>query len=191
MTTELFDIRPDDSSGSWFLDTPTLANGEEILGTEFRRGVKWAGVAPLRSKVYRPGAAVSFSRGGRGTYFVASPIMSVLRALVPAEQIQGIPVSVEGCVGAYEVLNVLDIVDCVDEQLSEFGKWTVADGRPDMVGRYRGLPKMVISGPRASGHELFLVKGWEVSMLCTKRIRDALCDACVTGIKFEPIAVSE
>lgn len=146
MTLSLFDVRPDDSIGAWFLDTPHYENGEEILGLEFRRGQRWDREKRLRTSVYSEGVRVSFCRGGRGTFYIASHLMRVLRSVISDDRLEGIPVEISGCSEEYEILNVLDIVDCVDEDRSEFGKWTESGGRPEMIGRYRGIPKMVLDG---------------------------------------------
>jgi hypothetical protein len=190
MSLQLFDVIQDEEANAWFLRTPRYENGEEILGAEFRRGKRWNFERALHTNVYAQGNQVTWSFGGRNTSCVASHVMTTLRSSLPADCLEGVPIQIAGCSDQYEILNVLDIVDCVDEDQSEFGRWTQADGRPDMVGRYRGIPRMVLDSKRALGHDLFLVKNWEVVMVCSSRIRDLLIDQGVTGIKFAPIETS-
>lgn len=129
---------------------------------------------------------MSFSLGGLGDYFVKKSLMDRLLTALPVGVVQAIPVEIDGVDEPYEILNVLDVVDCVDEEKSEFSmcpRWTVEDGRPDKVGDYR-IDSLRIDPIRANGHELFRTKGWLVGLVCSERIRDLLISQGVTGIRF-------
>ncbi len=113
-------------------------------------------------------------------------LMNRLRGILNPGVIQGIPVSVEGNSEQYEVLNALDIVDCVDEEHSYFSRWTAEDGRPDRIGDYK-MTTLRIDPERAKGRDLFRVKGWAIALICSEKVKQCLEDAGVTGIRFTPV----
>jgi hypothetical protein len=173
-------------SGQWHIAQPVDDRGVKVVTGRFGIGKLWDASIPLRSKIYHPGHAVSFSLGGIGNYFVKKTLMDALLAYVPDGTVQAVPVDIEGVDEAYEILNVLDIVDCVDEARSGFSmfpRWTEEDGQPDKVGDYR-IDVLRIDPKRATGHELFRTKGWLVGLVCSECIRDLLISHGVTGIRF-------
>ncbi|MGT2512646.1 imm11 family protein [Cupriavidus basilensis] len=87
----------------------------------------------------------------------------------------------------FEILNVLDIVDCVDEEKSDFSRWTEEDGRPDKVGDYR-MNVLRVNADKVAGHGLFRVKGWQIALVCSQRIRDLLIEHGVTGVRFTSVS---
>lgn len=174
----------------WFLDQPVDANGREVVAGQFGLGRHWDISDRLRNSIRNPGPAVSFSLGGLGAFFVAKALMDELVKALPAGNVQAVPVDIEGVEEPYEILNVLDVVDCVDEDrtgFSMFPRWTKEDGRPDKVGDYR-INVLRIDPARASGHDLFRVKGWLVGLVCSERIRDLLVANGATGIRFTPVS---
>lgn len=173
-------------STQWHLDQPVDGTGQEVVAGRFRLGKPWDTSIPLHSKVYHAGNAVSFSLGGLGEYFVKKTLMDTLVAALPEGTVQAVPVEIDGVDEPYEILNVLDIVDCVDEDragFSMFPRWTEEDGRPEKIGDYR-INVLRIDPARAASHDLFRVKGWRIALVCSERIRDLLISHGVTGIQF-------
>jgi len=174
----------------WFLDQPVDDSGQEVVAGRFGMGHPWDVNNRLRSRVREPGQAVSFSLGGLGDYFVKKTLMDALLAALPDGTVQAVPVDIEGAAEPYEILNVLDIVDCVDEDRTDFSlfpRWTVEDGRPEKIGDYR-INTLRINPAAAAGHELFRVKGWLVGLVCSERIRDLLISREVTGVRFSLVS---
>ncbi|MGO4330015.1 DUF1629 domain-containing protein [Cupriavidus sp. 2TAF22] len=170
----------------WHLEQPVDNTGQEVVAGGFGLGKPWDTKIPLRSRIYHPGHAVSFSLSGLGDYFVKKTLMDTLLAALPEGTVQAVPVEIEGVGEPYEILNVLDIVDCVDETrtgFSMFPRWTEDDGRPDKIGDYR-IDILRIDPARAAGHGLFRTKGWLVGLVCSERIRDLLMAQGATGIRF-------
>ncbi len=186
MKAKFFDIGFDyNDPARWYLDQPATPDGEVLPGT-FWSGVPWTKSCPLSVKVSQCGVPASFSHSGHSEYIVSVDLMDRLRGILKPGVIQGIPVNVHGYPGGYEVLNVLDIVDCVDEDHSEFSLWTAEDGRPDRIGDYR-MSLLRIDPKRAEGHDLFRVKGWTIALICSEKIKDCLEKAGVTGIQFTSV----
>jgi hypothetical protein len=41
----------------------------------------------------------------------------------------------------YLILNILNVIDCVDRELSKYNLWTEEDNKPDKLGKFRVLIK--------------------------------------------------
>ncbi|GAB7541132.1 imm11 family protein [Cupriavidus sp. 8B] len=171
----------------WYLDQPRDDGGNELVSGTFWQGRLWDTSIPLRTVVRKAGHPVNFSNCGHSEYVVSKTLMEVLRAALPAGQLQGIPIEIDGVGEPFEVLNVLDIIDCVDESKSDFTCWTVEDGRPDKVGDYC-MNVLRVNADKVAGHELFRVKGRQIALVCSQRIRDLLVEHGVTGIRFTPVS---
>ncbi|MGA3846864.1 imm11 family protein [Ralstonia nicotianae] len=186
MTTQFFDIGFDyNDSTRWYLGQPATPEGEVLPGA-FRKGLLWMDPRPMTVQVLQCGVPASFNHSGHAEYIVAVELMDRLREMVPPSVIQGIPITVHGYPAKFEVLNSLDIVDCVDEEHSEFSRWTAEDGQPNKIGNYR-MSLLRIDPERAKGHDLFRVKGWTIALICSERVKQCLEDADVTGIRFTPV----
>ncbi|MDY7807758.1 imm11 family protein [Burkholderia stagnalis] len=175
----------DDDSTRWYLGQPATPEGEVLPGT-FCKGQSWLDPRPLTVKVRQVGEPANFNHSGFAEYIVSAEIMSHLREILDPTTIQGIPIFIDGCPEKYEVLNVLDIVDCVDEENSYFTRWTIEDGRPERVGDYR-ISLLRIDPARAKGHHLFRVKGWNIALICSEMVKECLEQFGVTGIRFKPV----
>lgn len=185
--TKFYDIGMDaDDSTQWHLCQPTDENGTEVVAGRFRLAKQWDNAVRLKTRICNPGHAVSFSLGGHSEYFVTKILMDSLINALPLGALQAVPVEIEGVETQYEILNALDIVDCVDEsrtKFSKFPRWTEEDGRPEKVGDYR-INVLHIDATKATGHDLFRVKGWRIALVCSEHIRDLLISQGVTGIRF-------
>jgi hypothetical protein len=102
--------------------------------------------------------------------------------------VQLIPVTVAGASQDFEILNVIDVVECIDEKRSRFSKWTPADGRPEKTGQYRMFATIALDPGKADGHEIFRPKGWEVALVVEERIKKLLQLQKATGIVFQAIS---
>lgn len=187
MSDMYYDIAFDyDVADQWHLCAPYDAQGQELLGTEFKRGKPWDLSSMVYSRVYSCGRSVDFSLGGRATYFVRDWVMDLLRTIISAERLQGVPVEIEGVAERYEILNCLDLVDCLDTKRSDLSWWTSEDGIPSRIGTY-DVNVLRLDPEKAAGHDLFRVKTWPVALVCSAKIRDLLIANGVTGIQFQPV----
>ncbi|WP_155740236.1 imm11 family protein [Burkholderia territorii] len=190
MIDQFFEIGLDsDDSTRWYLGQPENSGGKLLPGT-FWRGLRWDDPRPLATHIRQHGTPANFNHSGFAEYIVCAPIMDRLREILGPSIIQGIPISIDGCLDKYEVLNVLDVVDCVDEDHSYFSRWTIEDGRPERVGEYK-ISLLRIDPKRAKGHDLFRVKGWNIALVCSEKIKNFLQDFGVTGIRFKPVVHEE
>jgi hypothetical protein len=167
----------------WYLKAP-LSNGGAIDPRVFTeaRPVDFAGALSLPLR--REGAPVDFNFADFDMVVTTPALIDELQKL-PGVALQRWPVTIPGAVKPFEILNVLDSVDCIDEERSEFIKWTPEDGRADKVGEYRMFVSMKLDPHKAKGHHLFRLKGWEIALIASERVK-VLCEQLgVTGVAFD------
>ena len=66
-------------------------------------------------------------------------------------------------------------------------KWTEKDGRPDKVGKYRHLGDLTIDSSRTNGHHIFRIRDWEIALIVSERVKDALNGIDDLGIVFQAV----
>jgi hypothetical protein len=118
----------------------------------------------------------------------AVPVMTERVAAVvesiAKEDVQLVPVTISGQRGMV-VLNVLRVISCVDEQRSEFVKWTENDHRRDLAGQYRQLPKLVLdAGTIPDNVHVFRVAGFLVQLLVSETVKIAIERVGCPGAQF-------
>lgn len=186
MTTgNYYELLADPSAVSrWYLKSPLSLDGNEVDARLFTQGVQVSHQPPLTLPVRREGDEVEFNLCDFDMVVTPSSLNVDLESLVgPA--IQRIPVVVEGRKDEFEILNVCDLVQCVDESRSLFTKWTEADGRPDKVGGFRMFAKLKIDPIAASGHDIFRIAGWPIALVVSEKVKSFFEMRNVSGVRFE------
>lgn len=183
--TKFYCIDVDPSATSrWYLKAPVDPSGIEIDPRIFTRGLPVASFPCLSIPLRRKGDIVDFNFCDFDMVVVSAELNTELAALV-GETIQRIPVRIDGCDRQFEILNVTDLVECVDEAASTFMKWTEADGRPDKVGQYRMFTKLRIDPHIASEHHFFRVSGWPIALIASEQVKNLFEARNILGVKFD------
>ncbi|MEO7576781.1 MAG: hypothetical protein ABIT83_04130 [Massilia sp.] len=101
------------------------------------------------------------------------------------DQVQLIPIELEGCQDDVYILNILNIVDCIDESESIGQKWEVGNTqRPDKAGMYMHLIKMVIDPGRTVGLSILRPWGWSLSVVVSEEVKNTIEGIGAVGTKF-------
>lgn len=171
----------------WYLKAPIDSSGNEVDSRVFTQGVPATTqleglIIPLRRK----GTMIDFNFCDFDMVVTPAVLNAELAGLVGGG-IQRIPVNVSSCDRDFEILNVIDLVDCVDEAASVFTKWTHEDGRPDKVGQYRMFARLCISAEAAAGHHLFRVREWPIALIASESVKLMFESRGVSGIRFDPV----
>jgi hypothetical protein len=101
--------------------------------------------------------------------------------------IQRIPVTVDGRRDGFEILNVCELVKCVDEARSLLTKWTAADGRPDKIGKYHMIVELKIDPAAAKDHQIFRIADWRIALIVSEKVRSLFEVRKVSGLIFERV----
>lgn len=170
--------------GRWHLDDPIDDEGSDPR--RFNRGITVDARSALSIDVQVSGMPLDFTL----TAFVvpiASSRLTDAFARIAASDFQRVPVTVGGKRG-YEIVNATKVVQCVDENRSEFIKWTELDGRTDLVGQHRMFAKLLIDpGLVPSSVHLFPIYLWEVALIASEELMEAARSINATGPLFQPV----
>lgn len=183
-----FDVVTDDVQFSyrWFLDEPLSARGKEIDAREFTYGQPYAGPRPERVPIGQAGPPVEFNMAAFDMPVVSQEIARRLSVIAPRE-IECFPVAVGSSIVRYAILNAVHREACVDEQHSIIMRWMPGDGRPDLVGTYRMVSNLRIDPALTHNRDIFRIQDWEVALIVSERIKDALDDIPDLGVVFRPV----
>ncbi|MFY2558650.1 imm11 family protein [Corallococcus terminator] len=190
MAMRYFELLDDVSSpGRWSLGDPTDETGREVANPwMFRKGEPVHVEGRLTIPIDRSGKPMDFSMAGIGvTPVVHAKVISVLARLAP-DDVQLFSVKIASESGPYFLVNVTRTIRCIDDSASEEVRyWKPEDGRPEKVGKYRGVSGMRIDPTKVGDAKVFRTWGWTIALIVSEDIKDALERAGVTGVKFEEV----
>lgn len=87
----------------------------------------------------------------------------------------------------YYIMVVDEFVDCFDESQSIFKVFTPGNPiRPDRVGDYHSVIKLMVDPARAEGHDIFRIKKYPIVVIVSERVKQALEAQELTGLCFQP-----
>jgi hypothetical protein len=143
---------------------------------QFTDGMKLdqASVKDLKLSVYQAGKPMYYTiTEGYGVPIVSEKIR---RQLEGFPRIQFIPVNIfgEDVDMNYYIMVVITKLDCVNEELSVFGKFEENDlVGPDLVGQYSWFTKLIVDPNKRNKEEIFRINKAENYLVVSERIRHA------------------
>ncbi|NOK11241.1 imm11 family protein [Corallococcus exercitus] len=184
---ELFDDM--ELTDRWLPGEATNGQGQEIDDIwQFADGCPVQANEHLRIPISHPGRVVDFSTTSVGAApVVHRRIASVFTEMAP-EEVQVIPVEVEGQPEPYFILVATRTIRCIDDQESaEVLYWKPEDGRPEKTGRYRSVMGMRIDPTKAGDAKVFRPWGWTGVLIVSEDIKAALERSGATGMVFTEV----
>jgi hypothetical protein len=118
---------------------------------------------------------------------VVRPSARELLESLAAPHVQFHEARVVGSWDRYAVANIVTVRACIDDQRSEFLKWTSADGREDKVGDYRQVTRLRIDPGRMQNAPICRLAGWRISIVVSRELKEAIEAAHLTGLTFEAV----
>jgi len=174
--------------GLWYLDNPSDAGGAPINPDIFSTGQRHAINTPLHIPLYIPGRALDFSEFTSSLVPVVNERLAQLLSKMGGEDLQLIPARIESVSEPYYVVNVLRFIRCIDDAASdEVQYWLPEDGRPELVGEYRVVSGLRIDPSKVDGAHLFRPWGWEVALIVSAELKEAIEALGVIGTSFDPV----
>ncbi len=170
----------------WHLATPADSHGQQVDEGLFRRGVPVHITDRLRIPVEIAGKPLDFTLAAVGLPVVHVRVASMFAELAP-DDVQLIPVDVEGQPDQYLILVATRLIRCIDETASRIRLWTHEDGLPDMVGQYASVRDMRIDKAKVGSAQVFRCEGWMAPLIVSEKIKDALKAMGATGPRFEEV----
>jgi hypothetical protein len=103
------------------------------------------------------------------------------------DDVQLIPVDVEGQPDQYLILVATRLIRCIDEKASRIRLWTHENGIPDMVGKYASVRDLRIDKSKVGSAKVFRCEGWRSPLIVSEEIKGALEHMGATGTRFEEV----
>ncbi len=172
----------------WTLGDPLDGNNQEIWHGQVTRGLPIAVQRPARIGLYAPGRALDFSTTALNVPIIHGKIKELFEQLGLDDQMQLIPITVEGQADPYYLLNLLRVIRCIDDaRCEEVAYRTVEDGYEDRIGEYRNVVGMRIDPRKIGDAEIFRPWGWQTSIIVSERVKQALEESGITGACFTEV----
>ena len=108
--------------------------------------------------------------------------------LAPSDKIQNLPVTLfdvfEKCKNeSYSVLNVLDVIDAIDLEHSDYDVLKLGDKKINFVKKY-ALKKKAIEG-----HDIFRLKNDTIPLFISERVKNAIEENQLLGFDYLEVKV--
>jgi hypothetical protein len=152
----------------------------------------WQGVAApegttIRAEVTDIGEPLEFCLSSFAVPIARSNLARAI-ASVGERDLQLIPVDIPGHPG-FEILNSIRVIRCLDEQKSKFVKWTAGGDRPDLVGQYRMVTKLIINpADIPPDAQFFRILGWRIALIVSETVKSAMESCGCSGAKFQKVS---
>ena len=170
----------------WHLAMPRNAQGLKVDDGQFRLGSPVLLKERLRIPVEIAGTPLDFTEAGIMIPVVHVRVASLFAELAP-DDVQLIPVDVEGHPDQYLILVATRLIRCIDEKASRIRLWTHEDGVPHKVGQYASVRDLRIDKSKVGGARVFRLGGWRSSLIVSGEIKEALERMGATGTRFEEV----
>jgi len=173
--------------GRWYLKVPIGPAGW-VNPEQFVSGTGPVNPeGPLKIGFRRPGDPLDYTMADRGMPVASERAAAVFREIA-GKDVELVPLEVEGRSEQYYIVNAIRTADCVDEVRSEeVSRFGPEDGRPDLLGEYRSIRLLRIDPSRTGGLDIFRVRKFEVALIVSERLKEALERANLTGLYFKPV----
>jgi hypothetical protein len=130
---------------------------------------------------------LEFTQDAFATPVVHERVVQIFERL-GLQEVQFLPVQVEGHPGPYFILNALRIIRCIDDTRCEAVRhWKPEHGEPEKVGQYRSVAGLRIDPTKAEGARVFRPWGWVLALLVSEDVKDALEREHITGTRFTEV----
>jgi hypothetical protein len=174
--------------GRWHLRSPLDERGEQVDTWQFKEGRRLDIQGPIRFPVRPSGEPLEFTLSSFTIPVLHERVASVLERLPRRDEVQLIPVRVEGRAEPCFILNALRIIRCIDDaRCEEVLYWSPEDGEPEKVGKYRNVRGMKVDPAKAGGVDVLRAWGWVVPLIVSERVKRALEQEGVTGTDFTEV----
>jgi len=179
----------DAAHGRWWLDEPCEVEVDDLPGSFWTTGKPLKLKLPLKTEIMATpkGEPADFTFAVLETPIVTEAVGRLLSEAAPGV-LQRLPIRIAGKRGRYDVLNPLDVVDCVDLRRSKIIPFGIEITNPtDEEPPLGSIFKLVIDHRRAKGHDIFMLAGHRSTIIVSRRIKELLERERVTGVRLEPV----
>lgn len=172
----------------WTLGDPYDGNGQEIWQGQLTSGKPLIVQGLARIGLYAPGRALDFTTTAFGVPIIHVKVKELFGQLGLEGQMQLFPLDVEGESEPYCLVNLLRIVRCIDDARCEEVEYRTAEGGyEDRIGEYCKVVGMRIDSGKVGDVEIFRPWGWQTNIIVSERVKRAMEEAGVTGVRLTEV----
>jgi hypothetical protein len=189
MPRRYFRLKEDMQVGNWDLGDPLDEKGQEVDNPYvFREGHPVHVKSRLTIPVDEPGRRLEFCTAGLGAAPIVHVRVASLFAELAPDDVQLIPVDVQGQPDQYLILVATKRIRCIDDAASEEVRyWKPEHGQPERVGDYKSVMGMRIDPTKVGDARVFRTWGWDIALIVSEDIKVALERARVSGAAFTEV----
>ncbi|HSH61357.1 MAG TPA: DUF1629 domain-containing protein [Acidimicrobiales bacterium] len=181
--TQLYRLEWDSGQlNQWHLGRPRTIGDVPLVNGGVVRDDLLATAPGVVVPIYQEGDRLDISFA-TGDIPVAVPRVANLVAERAGDDVRVIPAQVEGAPGQFFALWVKNSIDCIDPERTIGTFWPDSSER---AGQYRMIVDLKLRPDAAGDHQIFRVKGWEVAIIVTERLKAEVEGGGATGVLFLP-----
>ncbi|MFE8604779.1 imm11 family protein [Archangium violaceum] len=171
-------------AGRWHLRHPVDEHGGKINPWQFTKSQRLEPQGVIHFPVKPDGLALEFTQDAFVTPVVHGRVVQLFERL-GIQEVQFIPIQVDGHAEPYFVLNTLRAIRCIDDaRCEEVQYWKPEDGEPEKVGEYRLVAGLRIDPAMVEGAHIFRPWGWPLALIVSEDLKQALEVEHITGTRF-------
>ncbi|WP_225413317.1 imm11 family protein [Stigmatella hybrida] len=170
----------------WHLAMPRDRQGVKVDDGQFRLGLPVSTTGRLRIPVEVAGKPLDYTEAGIMIPVVHVRVASMFAELAP-DDAQLIPIDVEGQSDQYLILVATRLINCIDENASQFDRWTPEEGVLHRLRRYSIMYELHIDKAKVGSAKVLRCEGWTGPLIISGEIKDALERMGATGTRFEEV----
>ncbi len=173
----------------WYIATPVPVSGGAFEEPwMFGEGHSLPEPGAARARVRNPGPKRTFVFAGvERTPIVSEAVANVFRARAP-DDVQLFPVTVEGEVEPYFIVNAAKASDSIDEaNCREIQHYAEDEPFPEYAGQFRWINGLRIDPAKAEGAHVFRLKKFKTAFIVSEDIKTALEAVGNLGVSFERV----
>lgn len=171
--------------GRWHLGE--IINRVDGSTVQLLSGARMDKPVSLEAEITHPGKPLDYDSTAFGNPIARKPLAQALAAMA-GNDLQLLPVSIAGYKD-FEILNIVRVVRCLDEQKSEFIKWTEHDHRADKAGQYRMVTNLTVDPSQIPADaQIFRIAGWRITIIVSEKTKALMERSLCLGAKFQLVS---
>jgi hypothetical protein len=177
----------------WLIETPTRSSREAFDEPwMFIKGRVLPDLGRLKAQIAHPGTQRAFVFSAiEEAPLVSEAVANVFKKLAP-DDVQLLPVSIEGEPERYFVVNATKVVDAIDEaRCREVQHDDEDDPSPEYPGEYRWIYGLRIDPSKVGDAHVFRLKKFKIAFVVSEDIKSALDGIGNLGVSFEQVTSSD
>ncbi len=174
-----------DHPTSWWLDE-VRCKENDFDARALTRGHHCENPGTLTVAINRPGKAMALGFSLLFVPIVTTAVAELIDRMAPGA-VERFPIEVGNVKGWYEALNVVKRVDAIDRKRSEYMLWNAEDDRPDKLGEFRQVTRLVIRDDIRQDAGIFRPTGWEVVLIVSAKLKKELEKVGNLAVCFRPL----